>query len=253
MPSIDLNSDVGESFGVWTIGDDDAMLRVVTSANVACGFHGGDPSTHRAVCTIAVANGVRIGAQVAYPDLVGFGRRFLDMSEAELRDAVLYQLGALDAFAQVGGSEVSYVKPHGALYHAAAENESIARAVVEAAAEYDPSLAILGLPGSRLLEAAERAGLEAVPEAFADRAYRPDGGLVSRRESGALVVDPEAVAARAIRLAVDGEVEAIDGSVVTVRVRSLCIHGDTPGAAELAAATRAALEDAGVGVYPFAG
>jgi UPF0271 protein len=253
MPAIDLNSDVGESFGAWTLGDDEAMLRVVTSANVACGFHAGDPSTLRAVCTTAVANGVRIGAQVSYPDLVGFGRRFLDMSESELRDAVLYQLGALDAFAQVGGSEVAYVKPHGALYHAAAENEAIARAVVEAAAEYDPSLAVLGLPGSRLLEAAERADLEAVPEAFADRAYRPDGRLVSRSESGALVVDPEAVAARAVRMALDGEVEAIDGTVITVSARSLCIHGDTPGAAELAAVTRAALEDAGVGVYPFAG
>lgn len=253
MPAIDLNSDVGESYGAWTFGDDDAMLRVVTSANVACGFHGGDPSTLRAVCTAAVANGVRIGAQVSYPDLLGFGRRFLDMSEAELRDAVLYQLGALDAFAQVGGSEVAYVKPHGALYHAAAENGSIARAVVEAAAEYDPSLAILGPAGSLLLEAADRAELEAVPEAFVDRAYGPDGRLVSRRESGAIIVDSDAVAARAVRMVLDGEVEAIDGSVVAIRARSLCFHGDTPGAAQLAAATRAALEDAGIGVYPFAG
>ncbi len=154
------------------------MMRVVSSANVACGFHGGDPTTLRTVCTSAAAHGVVIGAQVSYPDLLGFGRRFLAMTEAELRDAVLYQLGALDAFAQVAGAEVAYVKPHGALYHATIDNEEHARAVVQAAAEYDPSLAVLGFPGSLLLVEAERAELEAVPEAFIDRAYGVDGRLV---------------------------------------------------------------------------
>jgi len=249
--SIDLNSDVGESFGVWRLGDDDAMLRIVSSANVACGFHGGDPSTLRAVCTAAVSHGVKIGAQVSYPDLAGFGRRFLDMSEDELRDAVLYQLGALDAFAQVSGSEIAYVKPHGALYHATIDNTAQARAVVSAAAEYDPSLAVLGAPGSELLAAAEEAELEAVAEAFLDRAYLPDGRLVSRREQGAVLTDAEAVAARAVRLAGDGEVEAADGSVIGVRARSLCVHGDSPGAVALATAARAALEAAGIGIYPF--
>lgn len=250
--AIDLNSDVGESYGAWTIGDDEGMLRLVSSANVACGFHGGDPSTLRAVCTSAVAHGVKIGAQVSYPDLLGFGRRFLAMSEAELRDAVLYQLGALDAFAQVGGSEVAYVKPHGALYHATIDNEAHAAAVVAAAAEYDPSLAVLGAPGSALLAAAEAAELEPVPEAFVDRAYRPDGRLVDRSEPGAVITDPDAVAARAVRLAVDREVEAIDGSTITVHSRSLCVHGDSPDAVALASAARAALEAAGVAIYPFA-
>lgn len=250
--AIDLNSDVGESYGAWTIGDDEGILRLVTSANVACGFHGGDPSTLRAVCTSAVANGVKIGAQVSYPDLLGFGRRFLAMSESELRDAVLYQLGALDAFAQVGGSEVAYIKPHGALYHATVDNQAHAAAVVAAAAEYDPSLAVLGAPGSALLAAAEAAELEPVPEAFIDRAYRPDGRLVDRSEPGAVITDPDAVAARAVRLAVDREVEAIDGATITVHSRSLCVHGDSPGAVALAAAARAALEAAGVGIYSFA-
>ncbi|WP_116997499.1 LamB/YcsF family protein [Desertimonas flava] len=250
--AIDLNSDVGESYGAWTIGDDESILRLVTSANVACGFHGGDPSTLRTVCTTAVSHGVKIGAQVSYPDLIGFGRRFLAMSHAELRDAVLYQLGALDAFAQVGGSEVAYLKPHGALYHATIDDETHAAAVVAAAAEYDPSLAILGAPGSALLAAAEAAGLEPVPEAFIDRAYRPDGRLVDRSESGAVVTDLHVIAARAVRLAVDREVETIDGTVISVHARSLCVHGDTVDAVSLVAAARAALEAAGVGIYPFA-
>ncbi len=251
MVAIDVNSDLGESFGIWKLGDDAAMLALVTSANVACGFHAGDPSTLRATCASAVANQVAIGAQVAYPDLVGFGRRHLDMSPSELRDAVLYQLGALDAFAQVAGSEIAYVKPHGALYHVAATHPAAAEAIVAAAAEYDPSLAVLGLPGSELLAAADAAGLEAVPEAFADRAYRPDGGLVPRREEGSVLTDPAEVAARAVRIAGDNEVVAADGSVVAVRARSICVHGDTPGAVDLARAVRTALDEAGIGVFRF--
>jgi UPF0271 protein len=251
MASIDLNSDLGESYGVWQLGDDQAMLGVVTSANVACGFHGGDPSTLRSVCVGAVAHQVSIGAQVSYPDLLGFGRRYMDMDPHELRDAVLYQLGALDAFAQVAGAEIAYVKPHGALYHAAIGDIAQAEAVVAAAAEYDPSLAVLGAPGSCLLRAAEDAGLEPVPEAFADRAYLRDGRLVPRSEPGAVVTDPGEVAARAVRLAIDHEVVAIDGTVVRVPARSLCVHGDTPGAVELARAVRDALDDAGVALHPF--
>jgi UPF0271 protein len=227
------------------------MLGIVTSANVACGFHAGDPSVLRAACTLAVRNDVAIGAQVSFPDLPGFGRRHLDMAPDELCDAVLYQLGALDAFAQVAGAEIGYVKPHGALYHATATRPDAATALVAAAAEYDPSLAILGLPDSELLAAADDAGLEAVPEAFADRAYRPDGGLVPRSEPDSVLTDPDEVAARAVRIATDNEVVAIDGTVITVRARSICVHGDTPGAVGLARAVRAALDAAGVGVYRF--
>jgi UPF0271 protein len=200
---------------------------------------------------MAVQNDVAIGAQVSFPDLVGFGRRHVDMAPDELRDAVLYQLGALDAFAQVAGAEISYVKPHGALYHATATQATAAKALVEAAAEYDPSLAVLGLPGSELLAAADAAGLLAIAEAFADRAYRPDGGLVSRRERGSVLTDPDEVAARAVRIATDNEVVAVDGSIVGIRARSICVHGDTPGAVDLARAVRAALDAAGVGVSRF--
>jgi 5-oxoprolinase (ATP-hydrolysing) subunit A len=251
MVAIDLNSDLGESFGAWSFGDDDAMLAIVTSANVACGFHAGDPSVMRAVCRDAVSHGVAIGAQVSYPDLAGFGRRFLDMAPDELRDAVLYQLGALDGFTQVAGSGIAYVKPHGALYHAVAAQRPLADAVVAAAVEYDPSLAILGLPGSALLAAAEAAGLDAVPEAFVDRAYRPDGGLVSRRERGSVLTDPTTIAKRAVGMAVDREVIAADGSVLKIAARSLCVHSDTPGAVAIAGAVRDALDAAGVGVHRF--
>ncbi len=249
--SIDLNSDVGESYGAWQVGDDEALIPLISSANVACGFHGGDPSTLRLTCLHAAANGVAIGAQVSYPDLVGFGRRFLDMSERDLRDAVLYQLGALDAFAQVAGAEVAYLKPHGALYHATIDDEVQARAVVAAAAEYDPSLAVLGFPGSALLAAAERAELEAIPEAFVDRAYLPDGRLVPRTVDGALITDVDAASEQAVRIATGGEVVAIDGTLLSTTARSLCVHGDSPGAVAIAAATRHALEAAGVDVFSF--
>jgi UPF0271 protein len=251
VPVVDLNADLGESFGVWKLGDDDAMLRVVTSANVACGFHAGDPSTLRAACAGAVANGVAIGAQVSYPDLVGFGRRFLDMDPRELRDAVLYQLGALDAFARAAGGRVAYVKPHGALYHAAAADGDQARAVVEAAHEYDPSLAVLGRPGSALLDAADARGLANVGEAFADRAYLPDGTLAPRSHAGSVLVDPATVARRAVDIAVTGNVRAVDGSAIRVEARSICVHGDTPGAVRLVEAVRDALEASGVGIRAF--
>lgn len=251
MPAIDLNSDLGESFGTWKLGDDDAMLRLVSSANVACGFHAGDPSTLRQVCRSAADRNVTIGAQVSYPDLAGFGRRFIDMDPSELRDAVLYQLGALDGFAQVAGAGVGYLKPHGALYHACISHPEQAEAVVAAAHEYDPSMAVLGAPGSPLLAVADAMGMEPVAEAFADRAYLPDGRLVPRTQPGAVLIDTDAVAARAVSIAVDRCVRAIDGSEVEVRARSICIHGDTPGAVEMAQAVRAALESAGVGIHAF--
>ncbi len=251
MPSIDLNSDLGEGFGIWRLGDDAAMLQVVTSANIACGFHAGDPSILRAVCGDAVKNDVRIGAQVSYPDLVGFGRRHIDMDPAQLTDAVLYQLGALDAFAQVAGSEVSYVKPHGALYHAACAERRVADAVVEAVADYDHSMAVLGLPGSALLDAADAAGLEVAAEAFADRAYSDDGGLVDRSETGAVLEDPRAIAERAVQMVMTQTVTTFTGKTISVPLRSLCVHGDTPGAVEIAQTVRDALEAEGIGIYSF--
>jgi len=250
---IDLNADLGEGFGVWRLGDDDALLGVVTSANVACGFHAGDPSTMRRVCAGAVAAGVAIGAQVSYRDLAGFGRRFIDVAPAELTDDVLYQLAALDGIARAEGGRVGYVKPHGALYNAAVHHEGQARAVVDAVRAYDPSLPVLGLPGSSLLRRAEAAGLRPVPEGFADRGYTPEGTLVPRREPGALVTDPAAVAERAVRMAVDGVVTAVDGTAVDVAVASICVHGDTPGAVQLARAVRSALQEAGLDPVPFAG
>ncbi len=247
----DLNSDLGESYGAWKLGDDEAMLDLVTSANIACGFHAGDPSTLRATCAAAAARGVTVGAQVSYRDLAGFGRRHIEMEPAELRDAVVYQLGALDAFAQVAGTRVAYVKPHGALYHVTAQRRDYAAAVVAAVIDYDPSMAILGLPGSELLAAADDAGLESVGEAFADRAYLPDGGLVPRSEPGSVLTDPDEIGRRVVRIATEGMVTAVDGSVVRVRASSMCVHGDTPGAVDIARAVRAAFETAGIEVRSF--
>jgi len=251
VAAIDLNSDLGESFGIWKLGDDEAMLDLVTSANIACGFHAGDPSTLRRVCQAAADRNVTIGGHVSYPDLVGFGRRFIDIDPGELRDAVLYQLGALDGFAQVAGTGVAYVKPHGALYHACTSHPHQARAVVEAAHEYDPSMAVLGAPGSPLLDFAEEMGMEPVAEAFADRAYLSDGALVPRSEPGAVLDDPGAVAARAVSIATEREVIAVDGSRVPLHARSICIHGDTAGAVAMARAVRAGLEVASVRLHSF--
>ncbi len=236
---MDLNADVGESYGRWQVGDDDAMLALVTSANVACGFHAGDALTLRRTCAVAVSRGVAIGAQVSYRDLAGFGRRFVDMPAAELTAEVLYQLGALDGIARAAGGGVGYLKPHGALYHAVNRHEEQARAVVEAVLAYG-GLPVLGLPGSLFLTLAAEAGLPTVGEGYADRAYLDDGSLVPRGEPGAVLADPAAAAAQAVRLAAAGE------------VRSLCVHGDSVGAAEIAAAVRAALVDAGMTVAAFA-
>ena len=250
---IDLNADLGEGFGVWRLGDDDALLRLVTSANVACGFHAGDPVTMRRVCAGAVAAGVAIGAQVSYRDLAGFGRRFIDVAADDLTADVLYQLAALDGIARTAGAGVRYVKPHGALYNAVVHHEAQARALVDAVVAVDTSLPVLGLPGGLVLELAADAGLRAVTEAFADRAYTPEGRLVPRTEPGAVIHDPAEVAARVVRLALDGVVTAVDGTDVEVRAESVCFHGDTPGAVAMARAVRAGLEQAGVEIRPFAG
>ena len=251
MTTIDLNSDIGESFGRWELGDDEAMLDLVTSANIACGFHAGDPSTIARTARWSVQRGVRIGAQVAYRDLAGFGRRFVDASRTELTDDVVYQIGGLQALAAAAGGTVTYVKPHGALYNTAVHHEEHATAVVDAVAAVDPGLAILGLPGSRLLELAERRGLRVIREAFADRGYTPSATLVSRREPGAVLHDPDAVAERVLRMVSDGEVEAVDGSPVKLDVDSVCVHGDSPAAVEMARAVRDILGANSVEVNPF--
>ncbi|GAB3021370.1 UPF0271 protein [Nocardioides flavus (ex Wang et al. 2016)] len=251
-PRVDLNSDVGESFGRWELGDDEQVLQVVTSANVACGFHAGDASTLRRCCETAARHGVVVGAQVGYRDLAGFGRRFVDYDATELADEVTYQIGALEALARVAGTRVAYVKPHGALYNATVHHDEQARAVVAAVKAYDASLPLLGLPGSRLLAAAEEAGLRTVREAFADRAYTPEGTLVSRREAGAVLTDPAEVATRVVRLATEGTLVASDGSTVRVEADSVCVHGDSPGAVEMAVAVREALAAQGVRLEAFA-
>jgi UPF0271 protein len=252
VDALDLNSDLGESFGQWVLGDDEAMLELVTSANVACGFHAGDPTTLRRTCAIAAERGVVVGAQVGYRDLAGFGRRFIDVAPGELADDVVYQIGALDGMCRVAGTAVRYVKPHGALYNAIVHHEEQAAAVVAAVRDYSPDLPVLGLPGSAFLRVAERAGLRAVPEFFVDRGYTPQGTLVPRREAGALLHDPAEVTARVLRLVSDGVVAAVDGSDVAVRAASACVHGDSPGAVDMARAVRAGLAEAGVPIRAFA-
>jgi UPF0271 protein len=248
---IDLNSDLGEGFGAWTLGDDDALLEVITSANVACGFHAGDPSIMRRVCTRAAERGVAIGAQVGYRDLAGFGRRAIDIEPDDLIADVIYQIGALDGFARAAGSRVAYAKPHGALYNTVVTHAEQAAAVVAAVRLYDSTLPLLGLPGSELLRQAQAAGLTVVAEAFADRAYTAAGHLVSRRRPGAVLHDPAQIAERCVRMAVDGFVVAEDGSRVTVAPASLCVHGDTPDAVAIARRVRSELLAAGVTLTPF--
>ena len=251
MAFIDLNSDVGESFGNWTMGDDAAIFRSVSSANIACGFHAGDPSTIARTCRDAVAAGISIGAHVGYRDLAGFGRRFLDCSPTELADDVLYQLGALEGIARAAGGRISYVKPHGALYNTIVTHREQAQAVVDAVKAFGGDLPMLLLPGSVALAAAEAAGLRGVAEAFADRAYNPDGTLVSRREPGAVLHDEDAVAANMVRLATEGTIVARDGSTIKTSAESICLHGDTAGAVSMAAAVRRELEAAGVDIRSF--
>ncbi|MEV5127694.1 5-oxoprolinase subunit PxpA [Streptomyces decoyicus] len=249
---IDLNADLGEGFGRWQLTDDEALLSVVTSANVACGFHAGDPATMRRVCELAAERGVVIGAQVSYRDLAGFGRRAMDVPPDELSAEITYQIGALEVFARAAGARVGYVKPHGALYNRCVRDEEQAAAVIDGISAAGGSLPVLGLPGSRLHEAAQRAHLPVIGEAFADRAYTAEGTLVPRREPDAVIHDADEVVKRALGMARDHTVTSHDGRRVGITARSLCLHGDTPGAADLALRVRSELAAAGVHIRSFA-
>ena len=251
MASVDLNADLGEGFGVWRLGDDDAMLGIVTSANLACGFHAGNPVGLARTCRAAADRGVRIGAQVGYFDLAGFGRRRIDVEPEELRADVIYQIGALQAMARAAGATLGYVKPHGALYNTITVEQQQARAVAAAVHAVDPGLPVLGLAGSAFFAEAKRLGLRTVAEVFADRAYLPDGQLVPRHHEGAVLREPEEIADRVAVMVRTGQVSAIDGSMIDVDAESICVHGDSPGAVQIATAVRRRLEAEGVTLEAF--
>ena len=253
MTAIDLNSDLGEGYGAWAMGDDEAMLAVVSSANIACGFHAGDPAGILRTLRRAAERGVAVGAHVSYPDRVGFGRRDMDVAHDDLVADVVYQIGALKGLAEAAGTRVTYVKPHGALYNRIASDAVQARAVIEAIGRVDASLVLMGLAGAPILAQARDAGLATVAEAFADRAYTPAGALVSRREAGAVIHDPALVARRMVRLAKEGTLEAVDGSTVRVEAQSICVHGDSPGAVAIAVALRETFEREGIAIRSFIG
>lgn len=249
---MDINSDLGESYGAWRMGDDAAMLAIVTSANVACGFHAGDPAGILQTLRDAAERGVVVGAHVAYPDLVGFGRRNMDPTSRELVADVIYQIGALQGLAAAAGTRVRYVKPHGALYNTIAHDARQGDDVVTALLAADPALTLLALAGSPLIERARARGLTVVAEAFADRAYNDDGTLVSRRLPGAVLHDADRVAERMLRWAQTGELLSVNGHAVRVQADSICVHGDSPGAVEMARRIRARFAGAGVPLAPFA-
>lgn len=247
---IDLNADVGESFGAYAIGDDEALLASVTSANVAAGFHAGDPGVLRRTIRLARGRGVALGAHPGFQDLAGFGRREMRVSPNDTEDLVLYQIAAVAGIAQSEGARLQHVKPHGALYNMAATDPGLAEAIARAVRAFDPSLVLFGLPGSALLAAGRSAGLRVAAEGFADRAYRRDGTLAPRSMADSVISDPAEVVSRAVRMVVDGVVTAIDGTVVPIVADTLCVHGDTPGAGRLAASLRTGLEAAGINVRP---
>ncbi|WP_109512077.1 LamB/YcsF family protein [Pseudomonas ovata] len=251
MQTIDLNSDLGESFGAWSMGDDTAILELVSSANVACGFHAGDPAGILRTLKAAAARGVAIGAHVAYPDLVGFGRRNMDIPAEQLTADVIYQIGALQGLARSVGARVSYVKPHGALYNTIASDPVQAAAVIEALLRLDPALKLVGLANSPLLGWAREAGLSCVAEAFADRAYTDDGALVSRSRPGAVLHDADLIAQRMLRLVNEGVIESVDGRVIALQADSICVHGDSPYAVAIARTLKDCLHNAGVKIRAF--
>lgn len=248
---IDLNSDLGESFGQWQMGDDAAMLKIVSSANIACGFHAGSPTGILATLRAAMQNNVVVGAHVAYPDLVGFGRRNMDLSYSELFADVIYQIGALIGLATTAGTDVRYVKPHGALYNTIAQDKHQAMAVIDAILALDKQLELVVLAGSPLVQWAKDAGLNTVAEAFADRAYHADGRLVSRQQAGAVLHDPQQVAERMVQLVQQGGLMSIEGQFTPIEADSICVHGDSPGAVEMARQLRLALEQQGITVGSF--
>jgi 5-oxoprolinase (ATP-hydrolysing) subunit A len=243
---VDLNADVGESFGAWSLGQDPALMRFITSANVACGFHAGDPGVMRATVALAREHGVAVGAHPGFPDLAGFGRRELQVSPRDVEDFVVYQVGALAGIAAAQGVRLQHVKPHGALFNMAVRDAALADAIARAVATLDKAMILFGLPGSELVSAGRRAGLRTACEVFADRAYQADGTLVSRQDPGAVIDDADAVEERVIGMVREQAVAAIDGSRVALTVDTICVHGDTPDAAALAGRVRAALEKAGV-------
>jgi len=248
---IDINSDTGESFGAYTIGHDAGLFRSITSANVAAGFHAGDPSVLRATIRLAKANGVAVGAHPGFPDLVGFGRRELNVTPQEAEDFVLYQIAAVAGVAAADGVKIQHVKPHGALFNMAVRNKELAAAIAMAVAAVDRTLILFGLPGSEILNAGRAAGLRVAAEVFADRAYEPDGSLASRKKPNSVIHDPAAVVARAVRMVIEKSVVAIDGTIVPLEAETICVHGDTPGSDDLAAKIRAGFESAGVVVRPI--
>ncbi|MBB1201145.1 LamB/YcsF family protein [Enterobacteriaceae bacterium 89] len=248
---IDLNSDLGESYGQWTMGDDAAILPLISSANIACGFHAGSPAGLLNTLREAKRLGVSVGAHVSYPDLVGFGRRNMDIASEELTADVIYQIGALQGLAQAAGTCVSYVKPHGALYNTIAVNERQAQAVIEAILSVNKQLRLVVLAGSPLIDWARDAGLQTVAEAFADRAYHSDGSLVSRHEAGAVLHDPETVAERVVRMIAEGGVESVEGIFTPIKADSVCVHGDSPGAVDMARRVRQRLDEEGISVKAF--
>ena len=252
MPRIDLNADVGESFGAYAIGHDPGLMKSITSANIAAGFHAGDPSVLRATIRRAKANGVAVGAHPSFPDLAGFGRREMKMSPQEVEDLVLYQIAAVGGIAKVEGLEMQHVKPHGALYNMSARDPGLAAAIAKAVAAYSRSLILLGLPGSELLKAGKAVGVRVACEVFADRAYEPDGSLVTRSRLGSIIHNVDEVVARAVTMATDGTVTAIDGSTIKLLADTICVHSDTPGADDLASKLRAALQNSGISVKPLA-
>ncbi|HEU5431801.1 MAG TPA: 5-oxoprolinase subunit PxpA [Thermomicrobiales bacterium] len=251
MRAIDLNSDLGEAFGAHRIGYDDELFDLISSANVACGFHGGDPRVMERTVAACATRGIGVGAHPSFPDLVGFGRRDIAATPDEIRADTLYQIGALAAFCRAAGVPMQHVKAHGALYNRAIKEGAASEAIAAAVAAYDPGLVMLAQPGSRLFAAAEAAGLPTAREGFVDRAYNTDGTLVNRRLPGAVITDPDSAAERALRLVVDGKLTAIDGTELTLAVDSLCIHSDTPGAVAIARAVRQRFAQAGIAIRPF--
>ncbi len=245
---VDINADLGESFGAYTLGQDERLMRAITSANVACGFHAGDPSVMRRTLRLAREAGVAVGAHPGFPDLVGFGRREMKVSAGEAEDFVLYQIGALAGMAAAEGMRLQHVKPHGALFNMAVHEAALSGAIARAVAAFDRSLILFGLPGSEIVKAGRREGLRVASEVFADRAYEPDGTLASRRKAGSVIHDADAVVARAVRLITEGTVVATDGSTLRLEADTICVHGDTPGSDVLAARVREGLEAAGVRV-----
>jgi 5-oxoprolinase (ATP-hydrolysing) subunit A len=248
VPSIDLNCDLGESFGRWTLGDDAALMESISSCNVACGFHAGDPEVMRRTVRLARERGVAVGAHPGLPDLVGFGRRPMSVTPAEVEAFVLYQIGALEAIARAEGVRLQHVKAHGALYNMAIRDRPLADAIARAVAAFDGSLRLFGLPGTELLLAAEAAGLPVAAEGFADRSYEPDGSLTPRSQPGAVIHDASEVVSRAVRMASEGVVVARNGEEIAMRVATICTHGDTPGSHELTRRLRNGLERAGIAV-----